>query len=304
MPGRSDLAITAFALLAWAFPLAAQNTVDARFARDQPPIVMAHRSATIEGYPENTLEWIEGAIKSGIDMVHINPQLTADGKYVLMHDSTLNRMTDVEDVFPKGPPGGPTRAQRGGKDYVRDYTLEEIRDLRVVGFPGFGAYGVPTLSEALDLVDGRALIALGLKAYEIESLSGTLQRQDTQNLLLYELHYSGSEQSKLRILAETAEIAVGLALVQSGDYLKELEDVSRQLDPYLRMVSIKSSRLSPEFIAQAGNLGLRVAVSGWASREDFALIERDDPQPWLAVLEADLSVVTDAPEAVLRLMGR
>lgn len=304
MLGRCDLAVTAFAMLFGAFPLAAQNTVDTRLAHDQRPIVMAHRSATIGGYPENTLEWIEGAIKSGVDMVHINPQLTADGKYVLMHDQTLNRMTDVEDVFPNGPPDGPTRAQRGGKDYVRDYKLEEIQELRVAGYLDSSAYRVPTLSEALDLVDGRTLIALGLKAYEIESLWGVLQPHDTQNLMLFELYYSGAEQSKLRSLAETAEIAVGLALVQSGDYLRDLEIVSEQLGPHLRMVSVKSSRLSPEFIARAQDLGLRVAVSGWASHQDFALIERNDPQPWLAVLEAGLSAVTDAPEAVLRLMGR
>ncbi|SMX50407.1 hypothetical protein [Maliponia aquimaris] len=44
-----------------------------------------------------------------------------------MRDQMLNRMTDAETVFPAGPPGGRTRAARGGKDFIRNDRLAVIR---------------------------------------------------------------------------------------------------------------------------------------------------------------------------------
>jgi glycerophosphoryl diester phosphodiesterase len=125
------LAIAAFVLFGLTEMLLAQVNVEARLAEGQPPIVLAHRTAVFGDHPENTLAWLEAGIERGVDMLHINPQRTADGQYILMHDQTLNRTTDVERVYPEGAPGGPTRQQRAGLDYVGDYTLEEIRRLQV-----------------------------------------------------------------------------------------------------------------------------------------------------------------------------
>ena len=60
----------------------AQVSVNERLALGQPDTVMAHRSAEMDGMPENSLAWIQAAIDRGVDMVHINPQLTADDEYV------------------------------------------------------------------------------------------------------------------------------------------------------------------------------------------------------------------------------
>ena len=57
-------------------------------------------------------------------------------------------------------------------------------------------------------------------------------------------------------------------------------------------------------MARMDELGLHLAISGWASGEDAALVEADDPGPWLAVLELERSVITDQPDLVLELMGR
>jgi len=282
----------------------AQNAIEQNFAHDQPQIVIAHRSAEMAGSPENSLAWIEYGIGRGVDMVHINPQLTADGKYVLMHDPTLNRTTDVETAFPEGPPTGPTREQRGGLDYVRDYTLEEIQRLHIVGAGDASTHKVPTLSEAIDLVDGRTLIALGLKSYEIDSLAQTLRPHDTKNLLLFELYFSGTDQSKLRELAEATGLGVGVALFRSRDYLMDLEGILAQLGPHLRMVSVGSARLTPEFLARVEELHLHLAISGWSNTEDSALVDGDDPGPWLAVLNSGYSAMTDYPEVVLELLSR
>jgi glycerophosphoryl diester phosphodiesterase len=92
--------------------------------------------------PENSLPAIENAIKMGVDIVEIDVQRTKDGQFILMHDATLDRTTT-------------------GKGNVADWTLDSIRTLRLKnGCATRTREKVPTLEEALLLVNGRVLIAL------------------------------------------------------------------------------------------------------------------------------------------------
>jgi glycerophosphoryl diester phosphodiesterase len=300
------IVLVAIAILGLAAPqgLPAQESVAARFAAGQPDLVCAHRSAAMEGAPENTLAWIEAGIGLGVDMLHINPQLTADGQYVLMHDATLNRMTDVETVYPDGPPGGPTRAQRAGRDYVRDYTLEEIRRLRIVASEEAAGQPVPTLAEALDLVDGRALVMLGLKAYEVESLAGALERFDPDGLLLFDLYYPGTDQSKLKSLSEATGIGVAVSLFRSTDPLADLDGIHGQLGEALKLVTLSRRDVTPAVLDRMQGLGLRLGLSGWDASEDYALAEKDDLGPWQAAIALGFVMFTDRPDLVLGLLGR
>jgi len=282
----------------------AQVTVKDRLADGQPTVVAAHRSAVMGGFPENTLGWLQYAITRGVDAVHINPQKTADGHYVLMHDNTLNRMTDVEEVFPKGPAGGPTRAQQGGRDYLGYYTLAEIKRLHVVGGEVLPDQEVPTLEEALDFVGRQAIILLGLKSYDTPTIAMALQGRDTGNVLLFELFVSGTDQSGLRQLAETTGLGVNVALYQSRDYLADLNAIHDQIGRSLRGVHVRSSGLTPQFLSRMEELGIHLFISGWDGAEDFALIEEGDPGPWKAAFATAAGVLTDQPDAVLKLLGR
>lgn len=283
---------------------AAQVTVDARLDEDAPAAIIAHRSAELGGLPENSLAWIDHAIARGIDGVHINPQLTADGAYVLHHDATLNRTTDVEQVFPQGPPGGPDRTARGGKDYVRDYTLDEIRRLRLTDGTDGGTHRVPTLDEALELAEGRILVLLGLKTYEAESLLQVLARHGTENLLVHDLYYSATNPRDLFRLTPGNGLLFSAGLSDTQNSLADLDRLSAAIGPSLRMVCANSGRVSPDFVARARELGVGVCVSGWNGREDSALLYNEDPGPWREVLARGDAVITDLPEAVMEIEGR
>jgi len=304
MLGRIAHVVVVMLVLLAPRPALAQVSVEARLAAGQPPVVIAHRSAVMGGFPENSLAWIGYGLDRGVDMVHINPQLTRDGRYVLMHDPTLNRTTDVEEEFPDGPPGGPTRAQRGGKDYVRDYTLDQIRQLRLVDGAGDGGEAVPTLEEALDLAGGRVLVLLGLKNYEVDSLAAALKGHDPGGLLLFELYFSGTDQTKLRELSDTTGIGVAVALFRSRDYLADLEQIVSQLGPNLRMVNVGSQRVTEAFLGRLDALGIALAISGQSGAEDSALAGGNDPGPWQAALGRGFSASTDQPDLVLRLLDR
>lgn len=115
------------------------------------PLVIAHRGAS--GYlPEHTLGGYELAIRMGADYIEPDLQLTKDGALVAIHDDTLNRTTNVADLF----------AQRNGGYKVVDFTLAEVKTLTVVptgtgktSYPGFTPsaarpFTVPTFQEVVD----------------------------------------------------------------------------------------------------------------------------------------------------------
>jgi glycerophosphoryl diester phosphodiesterase len=116
---------------------------------DGQVMVVAHRGCW-RGVSENTLDAVRACIAFGVDMVELDVRRTADGQLVLMHDETLDRMTDGQ---------GPVAAR----------TLAEIQALRVRTEKGGPAAAlterhVPTYAQALDLAKGRILINVDAKA--------------------------------------------------------------------------------------------------------------------------------------------
>ncbi len=119
------------------------------------PGVVAHRGAS--GYaPENTLAAVDKAHALGIDWVETDVQRTGDGELVVVHDTTLNRTTNVEQLYPDRSPWK-----------VGDFTAAEIARLDAgswYGKPFAGAH-VPTLAQWLRKVeDGHQKLLLELKA--------------------------------------------------------------------------------------------------------------------------------------------
>ena len=63
------------------------------------PRVIAHRGARAFA-PENTLTAFEKAARLSADGVELDVQLTADGHLVVVHDETLERCSNVRELFP------------------------------------------------------------------------------------------------------------------------------------------------------------------------------------------------------------
>ncbi|MEK1890457.1 MAG: glycerophosphodiester phosphodiesterase [Phyllobacterium sp.] len=88
---------------------------------------------------ENTLSAFEAAAGAGY-AIECDVHLSADGKAIVFHDGTLDRVT-------------------GRKGNIGEVTVEEARTLRVGGTDDH----VPTLAEALNLIGGRVPIVVELK---------------------------------------------------------------------------------------------------------------------------------------------
>ncbi len=85
--------------------------------------VIAHRGAS--GYlPEHTLEALILAHAQNADYIEQDLVLSKDLIPVVLHDIHLETVTNVEQVFPK-------RARDDGRFYAFDFTLAELKTLRV-----------------------------------------------------------------------------------------------------------------------------------------------------------------------------
>lgn len=81
------------------------------------PDVIAHRGSS-GAAPENTAAAIGLAVRQRADFVEIDVQRTKDGRLVNFHDCTMERTTDIEELYPGRP-----------RYRVSDFTWDELSRL-------------------------------------------------------------------------------------------------------------------------------------------------------------------------------
>lgn len=100
---------------------------------------------------EHSLPAATLAAATGVEYLELHVVMTADDQLVVFHDLTLQRLTDVTQVFPE-------RQRQDGGYYVIDFTLAELRRLRLLGSADGNNYefplvlAIPTLTEELRLL--------------------------------------------------------------------------------------------------------------------------------------------------------
>jgi glycerophosphoryl diester phosphodiesterase len=132
-------------------------------------IVIAHRGNHTRAH-ENTLTAIEHAVAAGVDYVEIDVRRTMDGNYVLMHDSTVDRMTD-------------------GHGPVAQMTLAQLQSLHVRDLkrPQIPPDHLPTFNEALVAIKGRINIYLDFKAGDRAAVAKAIRDAGvTKQILVYD----------------------------------------------------------------------------------------------------------------------
>ena len=163
--------------------------------RGRKVYVAAHRADTVNA-PENSLSAIQSALTLGADVIEIDVQMTSDGVVVVHHDLSLSRMTGVNRR-------------------ISELTFEELQQYEI----GRGFYDniegerIPSLQQALALIDGQAGVLLDVKAYG-----------------------SASELAEKIVTAVEEANMVEVALVQSFDY--GFLEVVRGLNPNIQLGQI------------------------------------------------------------------
>lgn len=119
-------------------------------------IVIAHRAAS--GYlMEHNLPSVTLAVAMGSDYIEQDLVMSKDDHIIVLHDPTLERVTNVAELFP-------ARKRPDGKFYALDFTLAEIKQLQLKEpYANSGRFpdsnknlqlSIPTLKEELELIRG------------------------------------------------------------------------------------------------------------------------------------------------------
>ena len=108
-------------------------------------IRIAHRGASGRA-PENTLAAFKKALEIGVDAVELDLHGTADGEIVVIHDSTLDRTTDL-------------------RGHINETSLATIQSADAGGWfdAEFAGEPVPTLTEALACIGKETIAVLEIK---------------------------------------------------------------------------------------------------------------------------------------------
>lgn len=227
-------------------------------SREERKILVAHRGASAYA-PEHTLEAYRLALSQGADYVEQDLQISKDGVLVCLHDLTLERTTDVEEVYPDR---ARTETDGGRRWYVSDFTLAELKRLDAGAWfdAKFRGARIPTFQEALDLVRGRAGIYPETKGPEVYGSRGF----DMERLVLEFL-----KKNKLDLPGADPRTPV---IIQSFSP-ESLKKMTFELKTSLQLVFLINSDPQGKWLSEAGLKDIKTFAAGIGPAKQ--LVEKD-----------------------------
>jgi len=198
--------------------------------KTRPVRFSLHRGANRYA-PENTLPAFEKAIRLGADFVEFDVRTTSDGKFYLLHDSTLDGKTDGHGGIAEAP-SSVVGSLSAGVKFGRAYAKVPL----------------PTLDEFLDDVAGKVDLYFDAKAIAPEALAAALERHGVVERTVV---YGGAN-----YLAKVKAANPRIRLLPPLGSPAALDALARDLKPYA--VDARWEILSSELISRCHALGIRV----------------------------------------------
>jgi glycerophosphoryl diester phosphodiesterase len=273
------------------------------------PWLIAHRGASAYA-PENTVPAFRLAADQHADFVEFDLQLTKDRQIICLHDESLERTTDVEEVFPdryRTVTGGGGSATRRWP--LADFTLAELRRLDAGSWfgPSFRGTRIPTFAETIESLRGRSGLFIELKAPE--------KYEGIERMILAELKAKGLDRPgadpRAPVLlqsftASSLQILAGLGTKLPLHLLVSARDAHQWLTPEgLTRAKAFATGLSPEKtivtdhadgIARARQLGLLITPYTFRASAVKGFPDvRAEMAHYLDTLGVD-GVITDNPD--------
>ena len=221
----------------------ATNTPAERLLASKRPLVIAHRGYSAMA-PENTLPAFERGMMSGADMVELDYHHSKDGALVVLHDYTLDRTTDA--------------TQRWSRTQIKisDTTLTELRQLDAGKWFKQPQTGVtlPTLGEALDVIQRNAITLIERKAGDAAACVKLLQERQLVNQVIVQAFDWEYLRDFHRLEPRQVLGALGPPSLRAG---KKLTDAEKAL--------------SPKWLDEIRELGAHAAV--WNKQVDAATVK-------------------------------
>jgi glycerophosphoryl diester phosphodiesterase len=133
-------------------------------------VLIASHRGTHNDFPENSMAAFKRSIALGIDVIEADVRHTKDDSLVIMHDATVDRMTN-------------------GKGRVDELTFEEVRKLRLKFNGQLTDEKVPALEEVLALAKGKILVDLDIKTNRVPEVMKVVERTQSGNSCFFFLRH-------------------------------------------------------------------------------------------------------------------
>jgi glycerophosphoryl diester phosphodiesterase len=270
---------------------------------------IAHRGAS--GYaPEHTTAAYRLALEQKADFVEPDLAVTKDGILICLHDDTLERTTNIAEVFPDRPSAGVPGRGPDKRWLANDFTLAEIRRLDAGRWfnAKYAGTRVPTFQDMIDQVRGKAGLYPELKSPPLYTARGV----DMEKIFVEIVKKNGLEKPEsletTPVIIQSFDeatirrVATDLPTIPRVFLTSKDEDVTepriRQLATFATGIAPEKAVIArhPELVKRAHDAGL--TVTSWTFRADdkttFPTV-RDEMAHFLYTLGID-ALFTNNPD--------
>ena len=229
-----------------------RRTVEACFTKYFPEdgysftrqiLIIGHRGVP-SLMPENTVEGSQKAYELGADIVENDVQLTADGVAVVMHDGTIDRVTN-------------------GAGQIEKMTYEELQQYVINTHSAYKDIKIPTLEDYFKAFKGNGKqlfieikVAAAKTAVETARLIRKYDMADQVSIISF--HPAALK----KLHSEYPEISVGYLCggltTTASQALKDLEKVLNAVQTNNSTFNQSLDGLTPAFVAQASYRGITI----------------------------------------------
>ena len=259
--------------------------------------VAAHR-ADWQYAPENSLQSLKNAIFFGADIIETDVRQTKDGQFVMMHDTTIDRMTH-------------------GSGRIADLTLAEIKQHRLkTNWGQSTTYPVATLEEYIEEAKDKAVLYLDKAGIDlsgkeegstVRDLLEVLRRHDALQMTMFVLDWPYDKAR--RIFGTALDSVIYCPVVDDkipnlSAYVEEYIDKLHPVAFQFRMASLDTQTYA--LLPHVLNSGSRAFVaSTWpnhtAQHDDNVSIFRRPSEGWGWLIENGFTILeTNFPKSLIQ----
>jgi glycerophosphoryl diester phosphodiesterase len=224
--------------------------------------------------PANTLASVQACIDAGAHGMEIDVQLTSDDVPVLLHDTTLDRTTNLT-----GP--------------IREHSFAEVE-----AADAGGGESVPSLADVLALVAGRLSVMCELKATPGDDALDSLLTDRVADVIAdaEAAPWTAIQSCQREIVERSREVAPSIPVTrisapQTEDQVEQL--ISGTVRRGAQAISVRDSSITPALVLSAKQRHLTV----WTWTPDSA-------DEWDRVIDAGVDgIITNYPKLLVEHLG-
>ncbi len=269
-----------------------------------PPLIIAHRGARSLA-PENTLASAQKAWEVGADLWELDVAVTADSELVLMHDDTLERTCNPDQVFPGRSPWN-----------VWDFTLEEIRTLDCGSW--FNTKDPFNQIQAGNVSEEDQKSYVGEQAPTLEE--ALLFTRDHDWMVNIELKQQPNQQMDQVIVQKTVELVTSLGMDKNGQvvissFSHEYLSAAKALNQAIPTQAVTSKLIKdlPEYLTELDAQAVNPKVNTWNYNKMAKLQEQgvrfnvwtvNDELEMKALIQTGVNgIITDFPQLLIMVLN-